>query len=266
MMVRSFTCRRWRRKFVPIDSSVTLKRNKINLRSLNGGSHHAGFTLVELLVVIAIIALLAGLLLPVLARAKQRALAVKCAGNLSQMGLALHMYVDDYRVYPFSDVFDRGYVNTQVINYLRWEEAIHPYYPLDWNDRTYHCPAYKGAITNNPVSINEDVLAWWGSYSYNVIGADNATVDYTLASPPSFGLSGNGFNEGARLPPVGEAQVAVPSEMYAIMDSKGGFLADQKGIWAGLDVTYLGPVLLTEHPPQHGRNLTSCFVTGMWLP
>src|SRR6478672_9973524 len=65
--------------------------------------HRNGFTLIELLVVIAIIAILAAILFPVFAQARERARTATCISNLRQIGVANQMYVQDYdERFPFA--------------------------------------------------------------------------------------------------------------------------------------------------------------------
>ena len=70
--------------------------------STTSKQHRRGFTLIELLVVIAIIAILAAILFPVFARARENARRASCQSNLKQLGLAIMQYVQDYDERPMN--------------------------------------------------------------------------------------------------------------------------------------------------------------------
>ena len=81
-----------------------------------------GFTLIELLVVIAIIAILAAILFPVFAQAREKARAISCVSNLKQIGLANGMYVQDY-----DETFPSGWGDGPEAGITIWRICLQPY-------------------------------------------------------------------------------------------------------------------------------------------
>ena len=86
--------------------------------------HQRGFTLIELLVVIAIIAILAAILFPVFAQAREKARAISCLSNLKQLGTGAMMYVQDY-----DDTYPQGVGKTNGGN---WYNGLNTMYPNGW--------------------------------------------------------------------------------------------------------------------------------------
>lgn len=108
--------------------------------------HRAAFTLIELLVVVAIIAILAGMLLPALSRAKAKALQIKCVSNSKQVILAYHLYTHDNRdSYPLCrDWASAGGTNGRYDVFVAMTNK--PLYPYQGSPSIFACPADKGDI------------------------------------------------------------------------------------------------------------------------
>lgn len=127
------------------------------------------FTLIELLVVIAIIAILAAILFPVFARARENARKANCMSNLKQIGIAVMMYVQDY---------DETYMVGESTTPLRyWYNVLDPYTK---SKQVFICPDV-GVAGNTGNNIGDDGLKFTNDYAWNICGTS------------SIGNIGNGF-------------------------------------------------------------------------
>jgi prepilin-type N-terminal cleavage/methylation domain-containing protein len=156
--------------------------------------YRRGFTLIELLVVIAIIAILAAILFPVFARARDKARQTACLSNLRQMGMAMMQYVTDYDgIYPF-DLGPRATDSGGNENYYDAAPYVRVLMPYIRNPQLPFCPS----VTVHPEDLGPET-------SYEV----NAMIVADIGgSRPHLG-------------PVQEGEIADPSNVFIFQDYKG---------------------------------------------
>jgi prepilin-type N-terminal cleavage/methylation domain-containing protein/prepilin-type processing-associated H-X9-DG protein len=121
-----------------------------------------GFTLIELLVVIAIIAILAAILMPVFAQAREKARTASCASNQKQIGLAFVMYMQDFDGNPPNTyMYDGAAGNCNVLRW--WYDMVQPYIK---NWQVLQCPSGDGFVTcgTTKVTMRNGVLGVPNSY------------------------------------------------------------------------------------------------------
>jgi prepilin-type N-terminal cleavage/methylation domain-containing protein/prepilin-type processing-associated H-X9-DG protein len=179
-----------------------------------------GFTLIELLVVIAIIAILAAILFPVFARAREKARQSSCTSNLKQLGTALMMYAQDYDEMLMDTLMGRD-TGTDKSRWFAWNATLMPYVA---NGQVFVCPSARGWTSPN-VAVGGMIMGGYGAVR-EVLGYAGG-LDYRAAD---WGTDANKDAPGYGQP---IAMMDAPAENIVIIDST--YWVCQRGYWERTD-------------------------------
>lgn len=180
-----------------------------------------GFTLIELLVVIAIIAILAAILFPVFAQAREKARAISCLSNESQIGLGLQQYFQDYddqlikEYYAFPADCNWSLPNGNV--YYSWRYALQPY--LKNTSGVLTCPSapYLGQSSYYTWQTSGAPTQNWMPASYAV---NNSIIGFAGVNSTAPYCNGPGNPPGLNA----LAQIEDPSDTIGLVDSRSGWM------------------------------------------
>jgi prepilin-type N-terminal cleavage/methylation domain-containing protein/prepilin-type processing-associated H-X9-DG protein len=170
------------------------------MRQFGPRAWRRAFTLIELLVVIAIIAILAAILFPVFAQAREKARAANCTSNLKQIGIALAMYREDYdgknvNQWPWGGLSQYNWDHT-------FHEVLHPYVK---NKQIFSCPSQQGSIyVSKPVPR----LGLQGGFAMAYLMNETGWSD----SKQYIGYMGMGTTD---------AEISTPSDLIFIAEAMG---------------------------------------------
>ncbi|HCA45853.1 MAG TPA: hypothetical protein DEP45_00465 [Armatimonadetes bacterium] len=211
-----------------------------------------GFTLIELLVVIAIIAILAAILFPVFARAREKARQTQCLSNLKQIGLGILMYAQDWdEVLPRSAQYTAPDVVIPDGGPDYWFEAI---YPQVNNSQIFACPSYRDTyVRSGGVAAVHPKFSDGVNYTYNLRAHQLAIA--TIEHPSAFLLVVDGTNNYFRLRRYDEATTNYVWDMDRHNDGWNAVMADGHAKWYNRKwgANDLGPAdgdAVVGHPAQ----------------
>ena len=185
-----------------------------------------GFTLIELLVVIAIIAILAAILFPVFARAREKARQSSCLSNVKQIGLGILMYSQDY-----DGLYPRRCGNYLDAPEICWMHKVHPYVN---NLQIFQCPSAPegnpgGAYGDGAHNLPSGVDQWLGSYGINCHHTNQK-----------------------------EAQIKNPAQTIMLSEVSPSGWAIFKHPWPASDGRVCGPTIQS----RHNDGFNGCFFDG----